>query len=126
MSSLATHSQSSTMSIPSTKKVNFRPSSPDTGSTQVVHVPHVNGQAASTPGRLQRLATSLRPTHEQFLEIMIPSLKILSRSGESKQLATVGDCDGNCDGDCDDSFDGDCDNTIDCDCEGFSVSVSVG
>jgi len=84
----------------------------------VLHVLHATGQAAATPGSLQRLMTSLFPAHSQDLEILMPFFRILSRIGESTQFDPVGDSESTSDGDCDNAFDGDCD--------AFFVGVSVG
>jgi len=84
----------------------------------VLHVLHATGQAAATPGSLQRLMTSLFPAHSQDLEILMPFFRILSRIGESTQFDPVGDSEN--------SFDGDCENDLDGDGDEISIGAPVG
>ena len=55
------------------------------GSAQLSQLPQVTGQAAETPGRLQRAEVSVLATHSQDLVMTFPSLRTLSLRGLSLQ-----------------------------------------
>jgi hypothetical protein len=50
---------------------------------------HEIGQAPETPGKRQRFLVSFRATHEQYLEMVLPSLVIFNLNAVSAQV-TVG------------------------------------
>ena len=77
---------------------------PEIASSQLLQVPQATGQAAATPGSLQRLIVSLVATQTQPLDIFLPSFRILSLRGESTQLELDGACVNAPDGDCDGMF----------------------
>jgi hypothetical protein len=56
----------------------------------VAQLPHVTGHAADTPSRAQRLFVSLKATHEQYLAIALPFLKLFHLKTVSAQPAGAG------------------------------------
>ena len=59
---------------------------PGLGSAQTEQVPQVTGQAAKIPVSAHRLTVFDAPTHEQYLEIIVPPRGIFSLNGELEQV----------------------------------------
>ena len=95
---LPTYSQFRTMKVPSPlSNLNLKVLS---GSAHVEQVPQVIGQAAEIPAKVQRFLVSLVATHEQYLDIFVPSsLVIFNLKAESAQDSVGAAVDGAAEGD---------------------------